>query len=206
MNAEPVTGLLPSPMLALTVGWFDPVFLLIMALGFWRGRIKGASHEHFALGQWLLFAVVGGLMSRALGKLMAKWLGLSLYATGIFGYAVGGGLVLIAAAILRTFNANQMLDAQFFGKTEEPAGGALGTLKSLCILMIPLALLHAHKVPDLANPKGIRDQLHAQIFERSLAGAAIEKAGGFMLIPAATEARRATVGQKKNQQMNNAGK
>lgn len=191
---------------AWTLGWFDPLFLIVLGLGFWLGQRKGAAHEHFALGQWFLFAVVGSLMSRALGKLMAKWLGLSLYSTSLFGYFVGGGIVLIAAAILRTFNADKMLDAQFFGKAEQAAGGALGLFKCFCLLTIPLAVLHAHKVPNPASPQGFRDRLHVQVFDRSLAGAALEKAGAFLLIPEATDARRATVGQKKNQQMNNAGK
>lgn len=205
--ASPVNPeLLSGPLFALVVGWFDPLFLFMLGLGFWLGRRRGASQEYFAVGQWFLFAVMGGLMSRALGKLMAKWLGMGLYGTSLLGYVVGGGLVLIAAAMLRTYNVHQMLDAQFFGKAETPAGGGLGLLKWFAILLIPLAVLHARKVPDPAAPRTLHDRVHVLVCDRSLTGAALEKAGAFLLIPESTEARRATVGQKKTQQMNNAGK
>ena len=72
MNVSLLPGLPVAPLLGVSVGWFDPVLLLLLALGCWRGRLNGAAREHFAAGQWLLVAVVGGVMSRALGGLMVK--------------------------------------------------------------------------------------------------------------------------------------
>lgn len=206
MNAPLLFGPSAAPLLGISVGWFDPVFLLVLALGVWRGRLNGAAREHFAAGQWLFVAVVGGVMSRALGGLMVKWLGVTFFAAGIFGYVVGGGIVLIVAAVLRTYHADEMLDTAFFGKAEPAAGGVFGALKFFCLLTIALAFVHARKVADPADPRTFHETLHVQIFDRSLAGAALEKAGAFMLIPASSNARRPTVGQKKNQQMNKVGK
>ena len=131
---------------------------------------------------------------------------MTLFSAGIFGYVVVGGIVLIVAAVLRTYHADEMLDTAFFGKAEQPAGGAFGALKFFCLLTVPLALVHARKVPDPADPRTLHETLHVQIFDRSLTGAALEKAGAFMLIPASSNARRPMVGQKKNQQMNKVGK
>ncbi len=206
MNLSLLPGLPVAPLLGVSVGWFDPLLLLLLALGFWRGRLNGAAREHFAAGQWFLVAVGGGLMSRALGGLMVKWLGVTFFAAGIFGYVVGGGVVLIVAAVLRTYHADEMLDAAFFAKAEPAAGGVFGALKCFCLLTIALAFVHARKVPDPADPRTFHETLHVQIFDRSLAGAALEKVGAFMLIPASSNARRPTVGQKKNQQMNKVGK
>ena len=206
MNASLLPGLSVAPLLGVSVGWFDPLFLLLLALGCWRGRLNGAAREHFAVGQWFLVAVMGGVMSRALGGLMVKWLGVTFFAAGIFGYVVGGGLVLIVAAVLRTYHADEMLDAAFFGKAEPAAGGVFGALKFFCLLTIPLAFVHARKVPDPADPRTFHETLHVQIFDRSLAGAALDRGGAFLLIPASSNARRPTVGQKKNQQMNKVGK
>ena len=206
MNEPLLPGSSAAPLLGVSVGWFDPLFLLMLALGFWRGRLNGAAREPFAAGQWLLVAVMGGVMSRALGGLMVKWLGVTFFAAGIFGYVVGGGIVLIVAAVLRTYHADEMLDAAFFAKAEPAAGGAFGALKFFCLLTIALAFVHARKVPDPTEPRTFHETLHVQIFDRSLAGAAIEKVGAIMLIPASSNARRPTVGQKKNQQMNKVGK
>lgn len=196
-----------GPMLALSVGWFDPVFLLVLGFGFWRGRHNGASNEWFHALKWFVMCAAAAGMSGPLGGLMAKWAGRSPYASHVLGYFLGGGLAFIAFAAMDGFGVGQMIEPDFFGKGETHLGGALGAVKYLLILLIPLAIIHGRRFGD--NPTSLHGKTREAIFERSLSGALVAKAGGWLLIrPVAHTAggKGGSVGAKKNREMDKASR
>ena len=193
-----------TPLLAITIGWFDLVFLLTLGAGFWFGRHRGASNEYYPLVQWFAVCVAGAFLSGPLGSLMHKWLGLSQYTSQIFGYFVGGGMIFIVFIIMNVLKVNEILDGDFFGKGETHVGGVFGSLKFLMLLMIPLAIVHGRKFSEAQINGTAHGKVYAGIFQQSMTGSAIANFGSFMLIkPAAhTQATKAnSVGAKKNRQM-----
>lgn len=194
----------PMPMLAITVGWFDLLFVVVLALGFWVGRKRGASNEHFPLLKWIAMCVAGAFLSGPLGGLMHKWLGLSQYSSQIFGYAIGFGMIFIAFTVLGALNVNQILDGDFFGKGEPHVGGLMGSLKLVAILMVPLAMIHGRLMTENQMNNTLHGKLYAGVFQQSLSGTAIGKVGGFMLIKPAEHTaatRDRSVGAQKDREM-----
>lgn len=193
-----------TPILALTVGWFDLVFVLALGAGFWLGRHRGASNEYYPLAQWFAVCIAGAILSGPLGGLMNKWLGLSQYTSQVFGYFVGGSMILIVFVMMNVLKVNEILDGDFFGKGEAHVGGVFGSLKFVVFLMIPLAIIHGRKFTESQINSSTHGKIYASVFQQSMTGSAIGNFGGFMLIkPAAhTKATKAnSVGAKKNRQM-----
>jgi hypothetical protein len=78
-------------------------------------------------------------------------------------------------------------------------------MKFLLILMVPLALVYGRQFG--ANPTTFHGKLRAAVFENSLCGFALSKAGGFLLISPVSHsggAKKNAVANRKNQQMNKA--
>lgn len=59
-------------------------------------------------------------------------------------------------------------------------GGGLGLAKFILILMIPLAIIHGRRFGD--NPTTFHGQMRAAVFDDSLSGALIGKAGSWLMI------------------------
>lgn len=193
------------PLLAVSVGWFDPIFLLLLGFGYWRGMHNGASNENFHVVKWFFICLAAAGLSGPLGHFMAKWIGRSPYAGAVFGYAIGGGVAFIVFAMLEGFNVNTILGPEVFGKGETHVGGGLGLVKWLLILMVPLALIHGRRFGP--NPTTLHGKLRAAIFDNSLGGYAVAKAGGFLLIEPVGHtggARKNAVTNRKNNEMNKA--
>ncbi|MGB0581014.1 MAG: CvpA family protein [Limisphaerales bacterium] len=137
-----------TPVLAITVGWFDLVFIATLGAGFWFGRHRGASNEYYPLLQWFAVCIAGAIFSGPLGGLMHKWLGLSEYTSQVFGYFVGGGMIFIVFVVMNVLKVNEILDGDFFGKGETHVGGVFGSLKFVMLLMIPLAVVQGRKFSE----------------------------------------------------------
>lgn len=196
-----------QPMLALSIGWFDPIFLLLLGFGFWRGRHNGASNEWFHVIKWFVICAAAAGLSGPLGGLMAKWAGRSPYASHVLGYFIGGGLAFIAFAALDGFGVGQMIEPDFFGKGETHVGGGLGLVKFLLILMIPLAIIHGRQFGD--NPTTVHGKIRVAVFDASLSGGLVGKAGGWLMIGPVSNTgsgKGGSVGAKKNREMDKASR
>lgn len=194
-------------LLAVSIGWFDPIFVIVLALGFWRGRHNGASNEWFHLLKWFVICWAAAGMSGPIGGLMAKWAGRSPYAANVLGYALGGGLVFIAFAALEGFNVNTIIEPDLFGKSEPHLGGTFSLLKFLLILMVPLAIIHGRQFGK--NPDSVHGKVKVAIFEDSLSGYGVSKVGGWLLINEVGHhggTKSNSIGARKNREMNNASK
>jgi len=202
---ETISTSQPPPLLAVSVGWFDPVFLALLGFGYWRGMHNGASNENFHVVKWFFICLAAAGLSGPLGHFLAKWVGRSPYAGAVLGYAIGGGVTFIVFAALEGFNVNSILGPEFFGKGETHVGGGLGLMKALLILMVPLALLHGRHFGP--NPTTLHGRMRAAVFDHSLSGAALMKTGGLLLIKPVGHtggARKNAVTNRKNQEMNKA--
>jgi len=194
-------------LLAVAVGWLDPIFLIVLGFGFWRGRHNGASNEWFHLLKWFVICWAAAGMSGPLGGLMAKWAGRSPYAANVFGYALGGGLVFIAFAGMEGFQVNTLLEPDLFGKSEPHLGGMFGLIKFMLILMVPLAIVHGRSFGK--NPDSFHGKMKEGIFENSLGGYAVSKAGGWLLIKPVGHrggTKSNSVGARKNREMDKASR
>lgn len=206
MNAN-VSDILFQPLLALSVGWFDPIFIMVLAFGFWRGRHNGASDEWFHVLKWFMICVTAAMVSGPVGGLMAKWAGRSQYASTVLGYFIGGGFAFIAFACMEGFGVDKMVEPDFFGKAQPHAGAGLGVIKFMLILMIPLALIYGRRFGD--KPTSFHGRMKAGIFDNSLSGALVAKAGGWLMFKPVSNSKPSkgrSIGAKKNRQMNEASK
>jgi uncharacterized membrane protein required for colicin V production len=130
---------LPMP----TGGWFDMVVVVLLAVGFFRGRKHGMSQETLFLLQWLLIVVVGGQYYEPLSKL--------LYDQGIFGPLACNLLVYISIAIilkiiftnLKRVVGEKIFASDVFGKYEFYLGMVAGMLRYACITIFIISLVNA---------------------------------------------------------------
>lgn len=123
-------------------GLFDVLLILVIGLGFWRGKVRGISEELLDFLQWLVIVVAAGFLYGLVGDLLAQAKLPRLWAN-MGGYV----LVIIAISILFGFIkkslGNKLVDSDFFGGWEYRLGGVAGVVRYLCMWIAILSLLSA---------------------------------------------------------------
>ena len=123
-------------------GLFDVLLILVIGLGFWRGKVRGISEELLGFLQWLVIVVAAGFLYGLVGDLLVQAKLPRLWAN-MGGYV----LVIIAVSILFGFIkksvGNKLIDSDFFGGWEYRLGGAAGVIRYLCMWIAILSLLSA---------------------------------------------------------------
>ena len=124
------------------LGLFDVLLVLVIGLGWWRGKKRGISEELLDFLQWLVIVVAAGFLYAMAGDLLVQTKLPHLWAN-MSGYV----LVMIAVSILFGFikksAGNKLVDSDFFGSWEYRLGGLAGVIRYLCIWIALLSLLSA---------------------------------------------------------------
>lgn len=126
--------------------WIDICVIVVLLLGFWRGRRRGISVELLEVLQWLAIVVVAALAFKPLALRIGPPLTLSP------GYAQVAAYLTVACAIHFFFSwakstmGERLANADAFGAWEYRLGFVAGGLRHACILLVFLAVLHARNV------------------------------------------------------------
>lgn len=123
-------------------GLFDVLLIIVIGLGFWRGKVRGISEELLDFLQWLATVVAAGFLYGLVGDLLVQAKLPRLWAN-IGGYL----LVIVAVSILFGFISkrvgNKLINSDFFASWEYRLGGAAGVIRYLCMWIAALSLLSA---------------------------------------------------------------
>src|ERR1035437_4549261 len=181
----------------LPINFFDAVVIVVLLVGIAQGRKRGMSEELLSLIQWLAILFGCAAIYEPTGEMIRQL-------TGIFGRLscyllayVGVGLlvVLVFAGIKRTLGG-KLIGSDIFGRSEYYLGMASGLVRSSCILLAGLALLHARyfSPTEVRAMEKLQDDvygsnflptlqsLQATVFDKSLTGSWIKQNLSFLLI------------------------
>jgi hypothetical protein len=204
----------------LSLNWFDVAFLLILAIGYWRGRKHGMSREALPTSMWLLLVIGGGFACPLLGDLLQK----TGYVGKVFGagynqrtmamvvcYLVIGMVVFAINRTLQNVFKEKLAGSNYFGGSEYYFGMVSGMIRYTCITVFFLALLNApfYSTGEMVADKAYKNRwygggvknfsgdffpsvydIQSDVFKKSMAGAAIKQYLEPLLIESSAPAKK----------------
>jgi uncharacterized membrane protein required for colicin V production len=181
----------------LPINFFDAVVIVVLLVGIAQGRKHGMSEELLNLIQWLVILFGCAAIYEPTGDMIRQITGmfgrLSCYLLAYVG--VGLLVVLVFTGIKRTLGG-KLIGSDIFGRSEYYLGMASGLVRSSCILLAVLALLHARyfSPTEVRAMEKLQDDvygsnffptlqsLQATVFDKSLTGSWIKQNLSFLLI------------------------
>lgn len=134
---------------SLPINWVDFVTVLVICVGFMRGRKRGLSEEILDVTKWLLIVVVAGLFYYRLGELMSKRPLLSPLSYFVISYLLLVLAVWLVFGFLKKRFGEKIIESDIFGRFEFYGGMLAGTVRWACVYFVVLSLLHApHYTPE----------------------------------------------------------
>lgn len=181
---------------SVTINWFDLVVVAVVVTGVIQGRRRGMSEELLNVLQWLTIVVVSALYYRPLGRMLAQSINFSLLFAYLSAYLLLAILIKTVFSWLRKSVGEKLVGSDVFGNAEYYLGMGAGVVRSLCVLLVILALLNARYVaPEklAAHAKMQKDNfgdisfptiatVQRDVFKGSLSGRAIRTHLGDQLI------------------------
>lgn len=123
--------------------WFDVFVVIMLLIGYQRGRKHGMSQEIVAVSKWVALVLACSIAYEPLGLWLGGMLGLGKLAAFLLAYAlVALVIMLVFVAINRTIG-DRLRGSDTFGKGEFYLGMPAGILRFACIVLVLLALLNA---------------------------------------------------------------
>lgn len=191
----------------LPFSWFDLVVLVALYLGYLAGARRGMTLELLDLLQWLAVVWLCAKCHRPLGWALASFLTINPSPAFVWAY------LLIAAGVVLVFQWIRLGWGDFlqrkerFGKWENVLGIAAGMVRTGCIVLVLLAVLHGKHVdnntsPWLAaeqtqDPSGsVISRFKSRVFSQSLTGRLARRAFHRQLIHPEPPVERAPSGWK----------
>ncbi len=142
----------------LPFNWFDLVVLAVVVVGAIVGRKKGISEELLPVFQWLAVVVVGALYYQPVGEYLAGYTSMPL----LMGYLVTYLANVVGHMLLfgwfKRLVGEKLVAGDVFGNMEYYFGMAAGALRSACMLMVALAVLHSRYI----SPEQLASEAKAQ--------------------------------------------
>jgi hypothetical protein len=127
----------------LPFNWFDVTVVLLLAVGYARGKKNGMSQESLAVLKWA--ALVGG--AAVAYEPLGLWLAVTLQVGKLLAYILAYCLTALVIALLFVFInrtiGEKLKGSDAFGKAEFYLAMPAGMLRFACIVLAFLALLNA---------------------------------------------------------------
>src|SRR4051812_32596464 len=99
---------------ALPISWVDFITLIILGIGFVRGRKRGLSEELLDTTQWLLIVVVGAFLYHTLAGLVRQGPVLSVATCCIISYIVIALLLKILFSFFKRHFGQKLVESDIF--------------------------------------------------------------------------------------------
>jgi uncharacterized membrane protein required for colicin V production len=189
---------------SIPVSWVDFVTIIVLCVGFVRGRKRGLSEELLDTLQWIIIVVAGAFAYRHIGALMNQRPVLSLVTYYLLSYIL---VALVISAVFIFFKkrfGQKLVESDIFGRFEFYGGMAAGSVRWLCMYFFVLSMLHAPQYTEEELAERRRrveynfgsdffpsiDKTQAEVFKVSLTGQAAEKyLGQFLLDPTSQDSK-----------------
>jgi uncharacterized membrane protein required for colicin V production len=139
----------------LPIGWFDIVFVAVLAFGIFRGRRNGMAKEILPMLHSVTTVIVGGLGYEITGQLLISYTKLGKTPGFILGYLLCAFVVFIVFLMLKKILTPWLTGSNLFGGAEYYLGMFSGLVRFSGLLLVALALLHApfYTAADIASSK-----------------------------------------------------
>lgn len=135
-----VTGVLGST----PISWVDFLTIIIVCVGFIRGRKRGLSEELLDTIQWLAIIVAGAFLYRLLADALTLGaLNMSVATYCVLSYLVIALLIKIVFVLFKQRFGQKLVESDIFGRAEFYGGMAAGAVRWTCMYLFLLSILHA---------------------------------------------------------------
>lgn len=127
----------------LPINWFDIAVVLMLAIGYTRGKKHGMSQESMAVLKWVILVVVAAIAYEPLGLFLAETLKIGKLFAFILAYTLAAGVVAGVFVYLNRTVGEKLKGSDTFGKAEFYLAMPAGMLRFACVVLVLLALLNA---------------------------------------------------------------
>ena len=192
LPASPLNGL-SRPTL---FGWFDAVAVVLLVIGFWRGRKRGMSTEFMDVIQWLGIVGGGAALYGPLGKILQATTGFGQLYNYLVAYLLVAVIVKTVCTLFKKTAGEKLMSSEVFGGLEYYLGMVAGVVRFACVTVFLLAILHARlytdaelKAQELEQRKNFESirfltlgTLQRDVFQGSFSGRFVHDIAPFLLI------------------------
>lgn len=180
----------------LPFNWFDIAVVIVLGVGFTRGRKHGMSEEMMYLLQWIVMIFGAAWAYQPFGEFIASTSPISRLSCYITAYITTVIVIKTCFSLLKRAVGGKLIGSNIFGAAEYYLGMVAGILRFACILIFVLALVNARfysaaeiKARDKYNTELYGSnffpalvEVQAEVFTKSFLGPQIRKHLGFLLI------------------------
>jgi len=125
------------------LGWFDALVLVLIVVGFYRGRKRGMSEEFPLLIQWSVILAGGALLHKPVGELISDLTGMGKLFWYVTIYVLWALSVKAVVTWIVRAKGDKVNLADNFGKAEYPLGICAGMIRFVMVIVFSMALLNA---------------------------------------------------------------
>lgn len=180
----------------LPVNWFDIFVLVMLLIGYTRGKKNGMSQESLAVLKWITVMLLPAIAYEPLGTWLATTAHLGKLTSYLIAYVVTAVVVAVVFILVTRPLGEKLKGSDAFGKSEFYLGMPAGILRFACVVMVLLALLNARYYStaevkasakyDLENyGSSFFPHLYTiqdDVFKKSFVGSQVHQYLGFLLI------------------------
>jgi hypothetical protein len=127
----------------LPFNWFDLAVVLMLVVGYTRGKKNGMSQESMAVLKWVALVVVTAIVYEPLGLWAASTLKIGKLFAFLLSYCLVASVILCAFVFINRTLGEKLKGSDAFGKAEFYLAMPAGMLRFACITLVLLALLNA---------------------------------------------------------------
>lgn len=122
---------------------FDLFFLVVVALGIWRGKKRGISEELLDVLMWLAIVIGGALGYPFVGGALVTYTKVPIMWGNILGYCIVAAVVFFIFNSIKRAVGAKLVESDAFGRFEYFLGMLAGAIRFSCIVLFLISILHA---------------------------------------------------------------
>lgn len=142
--------------------WFDVFFLLLLILGFFRGRKRGMSAELLPVLQMVTVLVAGSFVYKPVGKMLYDLASktVDLWICYLLMYLSFAVIVHLVFSAIKSAVGEKLVGSDMFGSMEYYFGMLAGIVRYACYILLFMALMNVRTVDYQAAAAHRKDQLN----------------------------------------------
>ncbi len=123
--------------------WFDIAVLLMLMVGYARGRKRGMSQESLSMLNWVTIVLVSGIAYEPLGTLLESFAKIGKLWSFIIAYSTVALTIALIFSVVKRSLGKKLTGSDTFGKGEYYLGIPAGMVRFACVTLVFMALLNA---------------------------------------------------------------
>ncbi len=178
------------------INWFDVLLVVVLFVGYVRGRKHGMSKELLLVLKWVAVVLVSAIAYEPLGLWVDSMMHFGKLTSFLIAYSITAVFILLVFAYLGSSVGRKLSGSDTFGKGEFYLAMPAGMLRFACVLVALLALLNArlYRTAEIKAMEKYQNEnygsqffptlssIQTEVFEKSFTGPHIKKYMSFLLI------------------------